>query len=199
MDQQIDTSKVATAKARLRRKIILQHKRRFRKLNARTMQSPDSAIRTTPSSNGLNQHKTPLADITNSLCLNPTSTIRRSALDNSNSDGVHKKQSRSKPRPQLNNFQVNLANKFSAVTTSSALPNANVNQSDPTHMDDVNRSTKRKPTSSPTPDIQAMDNETSDSSVDDPWDDASDSDTDNDDGPSSMADENRPSSQGKLI
>ncbi|WJX70131.1 hypothetical protein P8452_54277 [Trifolium repens] len=196
MDQQIDTSKLATAKARRIRKIILQHKRRFRKQNARTILLTPSAITTTPSTNGTNQYKTPLADITNSASLNPTSTFRRSALDNSNSDRVHKKQPRSKPRPQFHNFQVNLANKFSTATTSSAVPNANLHQSNPTHMDDVNRSPKRKSTSSPTPDVATMDNETSDSSVDDPWDDASDSGTDDDDQTSCVADTNRTSSQG---
>jgi hypothetical protein len=69
MDQQIDTSKLATAKARRIRKIILQHKRRFRKQNARTILLTASAITTTPSTNGTNQHKTPLANITNSVSL----------------------------------------------------------------------------------------------------------------------------------
>jgi hypothetical protein len=66
MYEQIDTSKVATAKARLRRKIILQHKRRLRNVIACHIVDSNSTIRTTPAMSATNQNKTPLADITNS-------------------------------------------------------------------------------------------------------------------------------------
>jgi hypothetical protein len=77
MYEQIDTSKVATAKARLRRKIILQHKRRLRNVIACHIVDSNSTIRTTPAMSATNQNKTPLADITNSYLQHPTSTKRK--------------------------------------------------------------------------------------------------------------------------
>jgi hypothetical protein len=122
MYEQIDTSKVATAKARLRRKIILQHKRRLRNVIACHIVDSNSTIRTTPAMSATNQNKTPLADITNSYLQHPTSTKRKKkpASNNSTSSNDHKNKPPSNRRPQFPNFQVNLANKFADVTTSSS-------------------------------------------------------------------------------
>jgi hypothetical protein len=121
MYEQIDTSKVATAKARLRRKIILQHKRRLRNVIACHIVDSNSTIRTTPAMSATNQNKTPLADITNSYL---TSHIyqekKKTASNNSTSSNDHKNKPPSNRRPQFQNFQVNLANKFADVTTSSS-------------------------------------------------------------------------------
>ncbi|WJX28082.1 hypothetical protein P8452_63753 [Trifolium repens] len=53
MDEAIDTSKSATAKARSIRRKILQHKRRFRQLKKRNNNANVSALHTTPSNRPL--------------------------------------------------------------------------------------------------------------------------------------------------
>ncbi|WJX64180.1 hypothetical protein P8452_48994 [Trifolium repens] len=165
MYEQIDTSKVATSKARLRRKIILQHKRRLRKVIARHIGDSNSTVRTTSSLSATNQNKTPLADITN-CCLPHHSETQSKHLshNNCNSSNDQKTKPPTKGRPQFKyDFKVNLANKFSDVTTcSSNLQALNQSNSNPiescytTPKLTLNNSTssngvKKKPPSKPRP------------------------------------------------
>jgi hypothetical protein len=152
MYEQIDTSKVATSKARLRRKIILQHKRRLRKVIARHIGDSNSTVRTTSSLSATNQNKTPLADITNCCLPRPCETqSKHFSHNNSNSSNDQKTKPPSKGRPQFKyDFQVNLANKFSNVTTCSSNLQA-LNQSNSNPIESLNRTPKltlNNPTSS---------------------------------------------------
>jgi hypothetical protein len=106
----------------------------LRKVIARHIGDSNSTVRTTSSLSITNQNKTPLADITNCCLPHPCETqSKHLSHNNSNSSNDHKTKSPSKGRPQFKyDFQVNLANKFSDVTTcSSNLQPLNQSNSNP--------------------------------------------------------------------